>query len=112
MPREERYKKDIDYNSIVFIRKDILLLEGNREFIKRYNKYGYGFLYLDEDAYCRDAVNVVIPNTTSIRQSDFRHYVNVFRSDYCKIIKTDELHSLRNVPLKKRLDSFCSNCTN
>lgn len=109
MLNAEQLNKDTDFNSIVIVQRDILLSQGNRQFIKRYDKYGYGFLYQGKDDCISDGtINIVIPNTTSIDAMEYRFYVNLFYRCDCKIIKTSTINSLPHTPIIERINLFCS----
>lgn len=109
MLNAEQLNKDTDFNSIVIVQRDVLLSQGNRAFIKHYDKYGYGFLYLGKDDCLSDsAINIIIPNTTSINTMEYRCYVNLFYRCDCKIIKTSFINSLPNIPIIERINLFCS----
>lgn len=105
----EQLNKDTDFNSIVIVRRDVLLSQGNRAFIKYYDEYGYGFLYLGKDDCISDAaINVIVPNTTSINTMEYRVYINTFRRCDCKIINIDVINSFPNIPIIERINLFCS----
>lgn len=103
----EQLNKDVDLNSIVIVQRDVLLSQGNRAFIEYYDEYGYGFMYLGKDDFVdAEHVSVIIPNTTSIRPFEYRCYVNLFCRCDCKIINTNTVNLLHNMPLVERIDSF------
>lgn len=105
----EQLNKDVDLNSIVIVQRDKLLTQGNRAFIKSYNEYGYGFMYLGKDDFIdAEHVNVIVPNTTSIMSFEYRCYVNLFYRRDCKIINTNVISLLNNMPLLERLNLFFS----
>lgn len=102
-------KKYTDFSSIVIVRRDVLLSQGNRAFIKYYDEYGYGFLYLGKDDCISDAaINIIIPNTTSINTMAYRCYINTFCRCDCKIINIDVINSFPNIPIIERINLFCN----
>lgn len=103
----EQLNKCTNFDSIVIVNNAILLSKGNRVFIDHYKKYGYGFLYSEvENSTSDESINVIVPNPPSINSLHYRHYVNIFSRDCCRIIKISDFNSLLSMPLKERMYLF------
>lgn len=100
------------YDVIVKVNYRELQRAGFYKFIEQYMNFGYGYLFHNqylESLFKNEArVSVILPVVfnADIFRVPFNHYVNGFRTEYCKIESSCEYDLLSDMSLFERINVF------